>query len=599
MKSIPKILVVDDDPVNCDVVCKHLRQDYESQSALSGEALFEKLKTFTPDLILLDVMMPGIDGYEACRRLKENPKTASIPVIFLTAATGETVKGLSVGAVDFIAKPMRASELRARIKLHLKLRQTLSQLERANNELQRAHDALERRVQERTEQLQKLNDALRSEVYEKNLVEERLRFLATHDRITRLASYENFHHSLEGHILRAQRDNTPHVFMRVDIVNLDAINEALGLEAGSDLLMSVADLLRHRVPPRFHIGRIGGAKFGLSAPATGIDEANRVARLLLDDTQAPQFFVRDGKPQHIEVTVALVDTHDNVRSSDQAIAWADRAARNAINEPTRISRFREGSERSIEVQRLAAWAERLKNTIDDKLFTLFYQRIEPLQTDPGRVHIEVLIRMREKGGYVAPAAFLPYIERLNLAPKLDLWVLKRVLKWLKSPIAEEWGIEKVAINLSGQSLNTASFVSALLKEVAAAGDYAKQICFELTEQIAIVNLEKVSKIVSQLRSLGAHVALDDFGAGFSSYGYLKSLPADYLKIDGQFVRDLINDPVSLALVKSMNDVGHATGKLTIAEYVENDEIRDMLKTIGIDFAQGYGIHRPELLPLFE
>lgn len=320
---------------------------------------------------------------------------------------------------------------------------------------------------------------------------------------------------------------------------------------------------------------------------------------LLEQAQAPGFFVCEGENVTLDIACTLVDIHSGIRSSDHAFSCADRAARKARENNQSVILYHHDSEGSIEVARMAKWAEKLQGHIDSSQFVLFYQRIESLRDVDEKAHIEVLIRMKEGDQYVLPAAFLPMVERLKLAAKLDLWVLGQVIDWLKTPIASVWGVQKVAINLSGQSLNSEVFVQALLRRVKESKDLAPYLCFELTEQIAIVNLGRMSEIISQLRELGATVSLDDFGAGFSSYGYLKSLPADYLKIDGQFVRDLINDPVSLALVKSMNEVGHATGKKTIAEYVENDEIRVLLQSIGVDYAQGYGVHKPELLPLFE
>jgi len=241
---------------------------------------------------------------------------------------------------------------------------------------------------------------------------------------------------------------------------------------------------------------------------------------------------------------------------------------------------------------------RLNRALEEDMFCLYAQAIVPLD---GSVddHYELLIRLKnEKGEIIPPGAFLPAAERYDLMPEIDRWVIKKAFGLLADNPALQKEIGFCSINLSGQSLTDPGMLEFIIAQLKESGIKANNICFEITETAAISNLYTADRIIVALKKYGCQFALDDFGSGLSSFGYLKNLPVDYLKIDGMFVKDIVNDPIDHAMVKSINDIGHVMGMKTIAEYVENDKIRAMLKEIGVDYAQGYGVGKPQLFDKF-
>jgi len=238
------------------------------------------------------------------------------------------------------------------------------------------------------------------------------------------------------------------------------------------------------------------------------------------------------------------------------------------------------------------WVTRLHKALEDDLFCLYAQPIVPLDSCKD-IHYELLIRMKgEKGELIPPGAFLPAAERYNLIAQLDRWVIKRAFTLLiENPRFLEQ-INFISINLSGQSLTEDNVLDFIITQLDECGIEGNKICFEITETAAISNLSTAMKFISTLKGLGCRFALDDFGSGLSSFGYLKNLTVDYLKIDGMFVKDIINDPIDRAMVKSINEIAQVMGMQTIAEFVENDEIKGMLREIGVNYAQGYGISKP-------
>jgi EAL domain-containing protein (putative c-di-GMP-specific phosphodiesterase class I) len=239
------------------------------------------------------------------------------------------------------------------------------------------------------------------------------------------------------------------------------------------------------------------------------------------------------------------------------------------------------------------WVSRIRRAIDENRFRLYYQSIVPLNPDDGlEIHRELLIRlMDEKGMLVPPMAFIPAAERYNMMPDIDRWVIKNSFRMLSNQCSKncDW---VCTINLSGQSLCDNSFLDFITAELKQSGIKPDRICFEITETAAVANLVKASHFISVLKGMGCRFALDDFGSGLSSFAYLKNLKVDYLKIDGSFVRDMMNDPIDGALVEAINQIGHIMGIQTIAEFVENNDIQEAVRKLGVDYAQGYGVARP-------
>jgi EAL domain-containing protein (putative c-di-GMP-specific phosphodiesterase class I) len=253
----------------------------------------------------------------------------------------------------------------------------------------------------------------------------------------------------------------------------------------------------------------------------------------------------------------------------------------------------ESQRRHGEVQ----WVSRIVRGLDEERFRLYRQNIVPV-SDSGQEgeHFEVLIRMiDEDDRLVPPGAFFPAAERFGVTPSIDRWVLRNTLDYLEQHPAQLERLALCSINLSGHTLADEHFLDFVEARLDASLVPGHKICFEITETAAIANLTSARQLIARLRSRGCRFALDDFGSGLSSFGYLKNLDVDFLKIDGMFVRDMAEDPIDYAMVKSINDIGHVMGMQTIAEFVENESIRQALRELGVDYAQGYGIHKPELI----
>jgi EAL domain-containing protein (putative c-di-GMP-specific phosphodiesterase class I) len=241
------------------------------------------------------------------------------------------------------------------------------------------------------------------------------------------------------------------------------------------------------------------------------------------------------------------------------------------------------------------WVSRIKEALEENRFVLFKQTITALKLGDTTPHCELLVRMQDKdGSTVPPGAFIPAAERYNLMNALDRWVIDAAFRYLGSTLAKE-SDATYSINLSGNSLNDDELPIYIQQKIKEHKVPATHLCFEITETAAVFNLEKVSRMITMLKKVGCRFSLDDFGSGLSSFGYLKHLPVDFLKIDGRFVKDMNTDPMNRAIVEAIHQVGHSLSIRTIAEFVENSEIADQLRQIGVDYAQGYHFHRPEPL----
>jgi EAL domain-containing protein (putative c-di-GMP-specific phosphodiesterase class I) len=259
----------------------------------------------------------------------------------------------------------------------------------------------------------------------------------------------------------------------------------------------------------------------------------------------------------------------------------------------RIHVYREDDESMTAAQGQMSWVPRLQQAIKEDHFTLYVQAIIDLQNPTAAPsHFEVLIRLNDKSKIIPPGAFLPAAERYNLANQIDKWVIEHTFSTLSTHMDKIRPNDTFNINLSAASLCEPDFLKFVKKAFKNSVITPSQICFEITETAAVTNLTAANTIITKLKSMGCQFALDDFGSGLSSFGYLKNFPVDYLKIDGSFVKDLITDPIDAAMVKSINEIGQIMGKQTVAEFVENQDIADKLTDMGVNFAQGYHFSVP-------
>jgi diguanylate cyclase (GGDEF)-like protein/PAS domain S-box-containing protein len=433
------------------------------------------------------------------------------------------------------------------------------------------------------------------DITESHQLSEELSYQATHDNLTGLTNRREFEKRAKQLLTATKVEFGEHALCFMDLDQFKVINDTCGHTAGDEMLRQLSSILKNAVRQNDTLARLGGDEFGILMQHCPIENAESVAANLLKVIQDYQFVWEDHsfKVGASIGLVAITKTTPNLTEllmdADAACYIAKESGRNRIH--VYHTEDSEVAKRQGEMQ----WVTRIHKAIDKDLFSLYVQAIEPLHNSD-EVHYELLIRMKDtEGSDIAPGAFLPAAERYNLISKLDSWVVEEAFTLLMNNPDFLNKINFLSINISGQSLSDTVLLNFISREFDRSGINPGKICFEITETAAISSLNTATNFISTLKKLGCQFALDDFGSGLSSFGYLKNLPVDYLKIDGMFVRDIIDDPIDHAMVKSINEIGHVMGMKTIAEFVENDVIKGMLKEIGVDYGQGYGISKPQPL----
>jgi diguanylate cyclase (GGDEF)-like protein/PAS domain S-box-containing protein len=423
----------------------------------------------------------------------------------------------------------------------------------------------------------------------------------SHDALTGLANRQEFERRLQELLDQRGQQRAEHTLCHVDLDRFQVINETCGPAAGDELLCEFAGLLKNRLRHRDTLARIGGDEFGILMQDCSVVHAEHVARALLETIEELRFNWR-GESYSIGASIGLVavsDEHETIAEILGAVDAACHAAKERGGH--RIQVFSADDSRLARRQSHMQWVSRVSRALDDDRFCLSFQPIAPISPQDGNgLHYELLLRLREEDGtLVSPAAFLPAAELYSLSTKLDRWVVGWALEWLNRNPRHVDDLELCTINLSGHSLGDDEFLSFVVNRFANSRVPTEKICFEITETAAIENLEHASRFMNTLRDLGARFALDDFGSGLSSFAYLRTLPVEFLKIDGLFVKNIVTDPIHLAMVRSINEVGHVMGMKTVAEFVENSQILELLRDVGVDYAQGYAICAPRPLEVFE
>lgn len=432
------------------------------------------------------------------------------------------------------------------------------------------------------------------DITETHRLAEQLSYHASHDALTQLLNRREFDQRLKRILETAKEENSEHALCYMDLDQFKLINDSYGHSAGDELLRQLGELLKNSVRKRDTLARLGGDEFGVLMEHCNLQQAERVAEGLRKQVENFRFGWED-RIFKIGVSIGLVpitntglNSVDVLKQADAACYAAKDAGRNRVH--VYLEADTEIAHRHGEMQLI----ERLNSALTNNQLELYSQTITPVNGSASNgVHYEVLLRMNDdKGNPVSPSTFLAAAERYGVAPRLDRWVMEHVFAHLQDNPAFAERVTQCAINLSGLSLSNSDFHDVLLALLRNSNIAPDKICFEITETAAISNLTAATKFMHSLRDQGCKFALDDFGSGLSSFAYLKSLPVDYLKIDGFFVRDIATDQISYAMVKSIHDIGRLMGMQTIAESVENDAILEKLKDIGVDFAQGFGISRP-------
>ena len=418
---------------------------------------------------------------------------------------------------------------------------------------------------------------------------------ATHDALTGLINRAEFEHRLSRLLEAARLQGNAHVLMYIDLDDFKVINDACGHAAGDRLLCEVSMLLQGAIRGRDTVARLGGDEFGVILEFCSIEQGREIAQKICSQMELYRF-AHDARRYRIGASIGVVPIDLRWESSAAVLQAADSCCFTAKDAGrNRVHLWTESDGTSMARQGAMQWVERLETAIDENRFELFAQRIEPIRGLTTGLHCEVLLRLREDdGSMIMPASFLPAAERFHLMPGIDKWVLTQVLDMLASDAIELERIDCIAVNLSGQSISDRAFHRDSIRMLQDARFDAKKLCFEITETATITHLCDARAFFEEVRSLGVRIALDDFGACASSFGYLRMLPVDYLKIDGQYINGL-EDPLNNAAVRYFCEVAKAVDLKTIAEFVERSDIRDALNAIGVDMAQGLLIHHPEPL----
>ncbi len=428
-------------------------------------------------------------------------------------------------------------------------------------------------------------------ITERKEMERRLEQQASRDDLTGLYNRHTFEESLHRALLTASE--TPHCLMFLDLDRFKVVNDTSGHHAGDELLKQLAELLRANLEGEAAVlARLGGDEFGLILQKCSLEAGKETAARLLQAMADFRFYWND-RIYTLGMSIGIVLMDDSRQDASELLGMADAACYRAKEEGrNRYYVYSPGDAAISHRQAELDWLNRIESAFAEDRFLLYAQPIVSLQEEervPPRF-AEVLLRMRDAGGrLVTPDRFLPAAERYNLMPTIDRWVVRNTLRWLKQEPAYQG---MLSINLSGSSLGDPLFLDFLLRELEEQEIEGTRLCLEVTETEAITSLSRARHFMARTRVLGVRFALDDFGSGMSSFGYLKDLPVDYLKIDGRFVRNMDLDPVSMAMVRSIHEIGHLMEKQTIAEFVGHAAVVKLLRELGVNHAQGFYLGEP-------
>jgi len=420
--------------------------------------------------------------------------------------------------------------------------------------------------------------------------------LTYHDMLTGRHNRRAFESRVQRAIESAIVNGKQHALFYIDVDQFKVVNDTCGHVAGDELLKQVAALLASEIRESDMLARLGGDEFGVLLDSCFLEKAFEHAETMRLKVRKHRF-IWEETPFDISISIGLVTITPESSSMEEVLKNADAAcyvAKDSGRNRTQVyqPQDQEVAQRYGEMQ----WVSRVQYALDENRFELHGQLIRPAAQKTYTPRYEVLVRMRDThGSLISPMAFIPAAERYHLMQSIDRWVIQQALKQLSKHLQAGGREITLSINLSGQSLGNHEVLTTIQSAIKQSGVAPESLCFEITETAAISNLASASHFIQQLREMGCCFSLDDFGSGLSSFGYLSNLEVDYIKIDGHFVRNILVDPLSRSIVDAINRIGHVMGIRTIAEFVESQEVAAALQTLGIDFVQGAGIHKPEPL----
>jgi len=660
-----------------DLLAISLQADnIESDTAGEGKRALELAQAKVPDLVLLDLGLPDMDGLDVLAALKANPALKHIPVIVITGRerTEDKLRAFNLGAVDYVNKPFNFLEVQARIIATLKRKSAADDAQEAvAQERQRTHEEMlrisravdaagdaiailnpegrvtyvneayadffglgapdlgvserHRRLFQRPELWDEMwrtceeggawsgelemrasgerlaptlcrADAIRDErraflgvvliftdITQRKRLEEDLLYLANHDPLTGLHNRRFFLEVLQSAVDKAQRG--AHSFLLyLDLDNFKVVNNSIDHQAGDRLLVDIARTLHDQLRPGDELARLGGDEFTMLLNGADEAAATQFARLLVQLFDGYRF-KEGGRAFCCTASIGLsridgeVTAEDALSHADSACYYVKTHGRNGHEV------FRPDNQAIAQLSTEAGWSIRIKDALRDRRMEMWLQPILPLRAD-GRAYLEALVRLRDPDGkIIMPGQFLSAAENFGNMQQIDQFALYESMNLLAAHPKLS-----LSINLSARTLNNAHLPVIVERLLSASNIAPDRVLFEITETAMIQNLAHARQLVTAIKQLGCRFALDDFGAGASSMLYLRDLPVDVLKIDGSFIRSVDVDPINRALVKSINEIAHILGKQTVAEYVVNAGVLQVLKTIGVDYVQGWHVCEP-------
>lgn len=557
-----EILIVEDDAATRVLLIRLLAsRGHQATACESGEEAAELYRRSFYPLVILDLFLPGMSGFEFCEWLRGQPDGGRPYVLVGTASheTDDLRAILARGADDYLVKPYEPALFDVRLAI--------------------AEQAIQTRAARRQ---------LESELGQER---EHLAYITSHDALTKLDNRAQFTAEVELAVERAAAGEPRGALLYIDLDNFKIVNESLGHAAGDRLLVQIAYLLRNAARPDDTVARFGGDKFVVLQHGVTMAEA-RLAAERLRGRICDFVFCDSGKSFHLDVSVGVSELTGEA-TAEHVIATADAACYSAkARGRNRVEVYQPDDAELAQLRSDSRWATQIKQGLKNNGFEVWFQPVIELETGYTAFH-ETHLRLRTvDGDAVEPEFFLPAAERFHLRPEIDRRVVRLALRHLATdPEA------RLAIGLSGQSVRDVGTAEFIRKAFETAGIAPNRVTFEIAETAVLANLDAARSLMARLRNEGFRFALDDFGAGFSSFAYLKNLAVSFLKIDGGFIRDLTAEPINLAFVKVMNDIARHLGIYSVAEGVEDRRTAETLLQVGVRYAQGVYFNGP--VPLLE
>ncbi|MGB3517168.1 MAG: EAL domain-containing protein [Elainellaceae cyanobacterium] len=600
------ILLIDDTPDNLRLLTSVLsEQGYKVRSVINGEMGLMGATAAPPDLILLDINMPDMDGYEVCQRLKMMEETADIPVIFVSAVdeTLDKVKAFGVGGVDYITKPFQVKEVLARVENHLNLRNLQQRLRSLNDEL-------EERVRQRTAELEGLNQTLQAEITERKQIEARLQHLAWHDPLTNLPNRSLLMRRLQQ-VLEPDADGNSTLFalMFLDCDRFKTVNDSLGHLVGDQLLVAIAQRIQAQLTPQQTLMRLGGDEFTiLVKPVHQTGEATQLAEQLQHSMMVP--FKIHGREIFMSISIGIVFSAPHYHHPQDVLRDADTAMYQAKAEGKACYRIFTQSMHAHVVQRLHLETD-LRRAIEHQEFSVQYQPIVAF-SDRRIVSFEALIRWQHpEQGFISPADFIPIAEETGLIIPLGEWILRQACQqfqaWKErlqqqathiSDLVDQ-ALPSVSVNLSVRQFTQPNLMERIDCILAETGLDSQLLKLEITESAIMEYSTSAMEILQQLKARQIQLSIDDFGTGYSSLSYLHRFPVDILKIDRSFVNRIGKQGENLEIIRAIVALAKSLNISIVAEGVETDYHQTYLHSLGCEFGQGYLFHKPLSVPQVE